>query len=118
MDPLDRERLNRPPADPDDWTDEEWLDWLKTTDADVPAIDGAPPVTSIGRIAHTTGGQLLGQAMLGMAQAIYGRKDAEVVIVAEGDSEPDADEPFTVHLDPDHPERSFVVFRPDSERPD
>jgi hypothetical protein len=53
---------------------------------------------------------VLGQAMLGMAYAIYGRRDDEVVIVAEGDSEPDEDEPFTVHLDPDHPERSSVVF--------
>jgi hypothetical protein len=55
--------------------------------------------------------------MLGLAYAIYGRRDDEVVIVAEGDSEQGEDEPFTVHLDPDHPERSSVVFRPVSEPP-
>jgi hypothetical protein len=40
-----------------------------------------------------------------------------VVIVAEGDSEPDKDDPFSVHLDPDHPERSTVVFREPTEPP-
>jgi hypothetical protein len=107
-----------PPADADEWTDEQWLDWLKATDAEGPANQvGASPVTPMGRIHDTTGGRLLGQAMAGMAYAIFGRKDDEVVIVAEGDSEPDGDQPFTVHLDPDHPERSFVAFKHDSERP-
>jgi hypothetical protein len=54
----------------------------------------------------------LGEAMLGMARAIFGRKDDEVVVVAEGSGEPSDDQPFTVHLDPDHPEASFVTFRP------
>ena len=31
--------------------------------------------------------------------------------VAEGSGEPDGDEVFTVHLDPDHPEHSYVQFR-------
>jgi hypothetical protein len=55
--------------------------------------------------------------MLGMANAIYGRLDNEVVIVAEGDSEPDKDDPFSVHLDPDHPERSTVVFKEPTDPP-
>lgn len=104
-----------PPADPEEWTDEQWIAWLRATDGDeVPATDPRP-ATLGGRVAHSSGGQALGQAMLGMAFAIYGRHDDEVVIVAEGDSEPDEDEPFTVHLDPDHPERSEVVFRPVAE---
>jgi hypothetical protein len=118
VNPSDPATASVPPADAEEWTDEQWLDWLKATDADEPAKEvGAPPVTPMGRIHDTTGGKLLGQAMAGMAYAIFGRKDDEIVIVAEGDSEPDGDQPFTVHLDPDHPERSFVAFPHGSERP-
>jgi hypothetical protein len=106
---------SEPPADPEEWTDDQWLDWLKATDTDAPSERDASPVTSMGRMVHTAGGQLLGRAMMGMADAIYGPKDEDVVIVAEGDSQPDPDQPITVHLDPDHPARSFVVFRPDSD---
>jgi hypothetical protein len=116
MEPLEPASPNEPPVDPEDWTDEQWILWLKATDADARAEGNAPPVTSVGRIVHSTGGQMLGQAMLGMANAIYGPKDDEIVIVAEGDSEPDSDEPFTIHLDPDHPERSSVVFRSASDQ--
>ncbi len=106
-----------PPADPDDWTDEQWIDWLKKTDV-TDGGDGedvARPVTSLGRITHSSAGSVLGQAMLGMATAIYGREETKIVIVAEGSSQPDEDKPFAVHLDPEHPERSVVVLR--SQRP-
>jgi hypothetical protein len=105
-----------PPADPEEWTDEQWLAWLKATDAQAPGED-TRPVTLTGRVAYSAGGHVLGQAMLGMANAIYGRRDDEIVIVAEGDSGPAEDGPFAVHLDPDHPERSSVVFRQDPEKP-
>jgi len=112
-DPLDSPADAEPPADPEEWTDEQWIAWLRATDADAPAGEDDAPVTPVGRITHSSGGQVLGQAMLGMANVLFGRMDDEVVIVAPGDSEPDPDEPFTVHLDRDHPERSSVVFRPD-----
>lgn len=110
------ESLGDPPADPEDWTDEQWIAWLKATDTEAGADEHAPPATSLGRIAHSAGGHVVGQAMLGMANAIYGRRDEETVIVAEGPSDPGSDEPFTVHLDRDHPERSTVRFRPKSGR--
>ena len=116
VEPPDAAFPNGPPADPEEWTDEQWLAWLEATDAPI-SEDPSRPVTAGGRVAHSTGGQVLGQAMLGMAYAIYGRKDDEVVIVAEGDSEDGEDEPFTVHLDPHHPERSTVVFRRVAEPP-
>lgn len=102
--------LEGPPPDPEDWTAEQWIEWLEATDA---GDDGAvaPPVTALGRIARSPGGSALGQAMLGMAAAIYGRADREVAIVAEGSSEPEEDKAFAVHLDPEHPEQSVVVFR-------
>jgi len=111
VEPFDQAFPDGPPANPEEWSDEQWLAWLEATDANAPLEGGGRPATPGGRITHSSGGQVLGQAMLGMAYAIYGRRDDEVVIVAEGDSEPDDDEPFTVHLDPDHPERSSVVFR-------
>ncbi len=105
--------LEGPPADPEEWTDDQWLTWLQATDP-VPRPDPTPPVTSVGRLTHTSGGFLLGQAMLGLATAIYGPKDDEVVVVIEDDSDPEMDD-CTVHLDHEHPERSTVVFR---HRPD
>jgi len=100
-----------PPADPEDWTDEQWIEWLKKTDAPDDTDTGTRPVTALGRVAYSSGGSVLGQAMLGMASVLYGREGNKVVIATEGSSEPDEDKPFDVHLDPDHPERSVVVFR-------
>jgi hypothetical protein len=103
---------DRPPEDPEQWTDEQWIEWLNSTDD--PGADEGRPVTPMGKVTHSSGGQVLGQAMLGMANAVFGRNDEEVVIVGEAGSDPETDEPFTVHLDPDYPERSSVVVRPPS----
>jgi hypothetical protein len=117
MEPTERSVPEGPPADPDDWTDEQWIEWLKVTDAEAEAEAGAPPVTTLGKVTHSAGGQVIGQAMLGMANAIYGRHDDEIVVVAEGDGQPEPDEEFTVHVDTHHPERSTVVFRNAGEPP-
>jgi len=98
-----------PPADAEAWTDEEWLVWLKATDDEIPDTGASDPRPAVR--PRRAGAQVLGEAMVGMARAIYGQQHDEIVIVAEGASEPEDDEPFTVHLDPDHPERSHVVFR-------
>lgn len=106
-----------PPSDPDEWTDEQWLGWLKATD-DVLSDEPEESISKIVRqIVQSTPGQVIGQAMLGMAQAIYGHQDEDVVIVVEGNGEATDDEPFAVRLDPDHPERSSVVFKPGSNPP-
>jgi hypothetical protein len=106
-----------PPADPNEWTDEQWLEWLKATD-EVPSDEPEDSISKVvKRIVQSTPGQAIGQAMLGMAQAIYGRQDEDVVIVVEGNGETTDDEPFAVRLDPDHPERSSVVFKPGSNSP-
>jgi hypothetical protein len=108
--PADETPQEGPPLDPEDWTDDQWIEWLKKTDV-VDAEDAARPVTALGRITRSAGGSVLGQAMLGLANALYGRDDNEVVIVAEGSAQPDEEKPFAVRLDPEHPERSVVVFR-------
>jgi len=109
-DPVGEEPLT-PPADPEEWSDEQWLAWLKATDEQPGAGEASAPVTTGARLTRSAGGAVLAQAMLGMAHALYGRRDDEVVIVVEGGSEPSDDQPFEVHLDADHPERSSVVFR-------
>ena len=99
-----------PPADPNQWSDEQWLEWLKATDGDPPeALDEPIPIAR--RIVESAPGHVLGQAMLGLSQAIYGRRDDVVTIVVEGSGDPADDEAFSVRLDPDHPERSSVVFK-------
>lgn len=106
-----------PPADPNEWTDAQWIDWLKATDAEAGPTGEFPVGTVASKIARSSAGQVLGQAMLGLAQAIYGPKDEDLVIVVEDAGEPDEDEPFNVQLDFEHPEQSHVVFRSNPEAP-
>ncbi len=101
-----------PPDDADDWTNDQWIDWLNATDVAVPSTELARPATAAGRVVHSTGGHLLGQTMLGLAQAIYGPRETEIVVVADANSEPESDREFELHLDGEHPERSTVVVRP------
>jgi hypothetical protein len=96
-----------PPIDPDEWTEEQWLAYLE----ELEAADGDQddePVTRVGRLARSTGGQALGSAMMGLAQAMYGVQQAEVVVEAEAPSGP-GDDDLQVTLDPDHP--TVVVRR-------
>ena len=99
---------SEPPSDPELWTDEQWLTWLKATDAVIDLDDSRAPIVS--RVARSAGGQVLGEAMKGLANAMYGPKDEEIVIVIEAGGQPLDDEPFTVHIDREHPEQSTAVF--------
>jgi hypothetical protein len=98
----------QPPSDPESWTDEQWLTWLKATDDAIEV--GDVPSTVAFRVTHSAGGQALGDAMRGLANAMYGPKDEDLIIVSETGGQPETDEPFVVHLDRDHPERSTAVF--------
>jgi hypothetical protein len=113
-----------PPADPEEWSDEQWLRWLRATD-DTGLEDGpngskgpGSPATAMGRITHSPEGQVLGQAMLGLAQAMFGRPDDEIVIVVERTGEPGDDGPVTLQLDEEHPERSRAILRRRQNEPD
>ncbi len=100
-----------PPSDPNEWSDEQWIDWLKATD-EAPLEETEATISKVvKRIVESTPGQALGQAMLGMSQAIYGRHDDDIAIVVEGNGDTADDEPFAIRLDPTHPERSAVVFK-------
>jgi len=100
-----------PPADANDWSDEQWIEWLVATD-EASAVDENPSVLK--RAANTKSGQVLGQAMLGMANAFYGPKDDDVQIVVENKEKNLDEESFVVNLDFDNPESSTVSFKPES----
>jgi hypothetical protein len=107
----EHEPYTGPPADPEEWSDEQWIEWLKATDDDADAADAAP-VTRMGRVTRSGPGQVLGSAMLGMAQAIWGQQDDEIVHIVPAGSDPVDPDAFSLELDPEHPERSRVVFPP------
>lgn len=109
MEPEPPARPDGPPSDADEWSDDQWLTWLKATDDELSEEITAPSVAS--RVVHSTGGQMLGQAMTGLAIAMYGPKQEEVIIVAEGNGESADDEPFSVQLNPDQPGKSIITFK-------
>ena len=74
--------LDEPPQDPHDWTEEQWREWLANAPPD-PETGRAHPLT---RAASSPSGAVLGAAMLGLEQAIYGERP-KVEIVAEADAD-------------------------------
>lgn len=74
--------FDEPPQDPDDWTEEQWREWLANAPPD-PETGRAHPLT---RVASRPGGAMLGAAMLGLEQAIYGERP-KVEIIAEADAD-------------------------------
>ena len=53
---------------------------------------------------------MLGAAMTGMDEAMFGHKEERPGVVVEAPGEPPNDLPFDIILDAEHPERSVVVF--------
>lgn len=104
------DELGPPPTNPDDWSDQQWIDWLVATDAIPAPRDRSVPATRVGRVTHSTGAQALGAAMIGLARVIYGEQGEPPAVVAQA-GEPDEDEPVSVHLDLDRPERSTARAR-------
>ncbi|HUY23531.1 MAG TPA: hypothetical protein VMV22_14460 [Acidimicrobiales bacterium] len=98
-----------PPDDPEAWTHEQWITWLEATDD--PDEGAARRGAGGRRWRDRRPAGVLGAAMLGLRDAIYGRPDDEVVIVADAGGDPPGDDLHEVHLDLEHPERSEVVVR-------
>lgn len=91
--------LEEPPQDPHDWTEEQWREWLATAPPD-PDTGQAHPLT---KLSSSAGGSMLGAAMLGLQQAIYGeRPKVEIVAVADDDGLDDG----SIALDLDDPAQS------------
>ncbi len=95
-----------PPEDADDWTEDQWLEWLAKLPAD-PETGHAHPLT---RATSTSGGTVLGAAMLGLEQAIYGeRPKAEIVAEADANGSDEAD----IDLDESDPAASHITVTPE-----
>ena len=94
-----------PPADPEAWTDAQWIAWLDATDR---VGDGERRPPSRRRITGRRPASALGAAMVGLHEVLYGRTEEAAIVVECGGDPPRPDQP-EVHLDPEHPERSTVV---------
>src|SRR3954454_13847858 len=98
--------MEQPPDDPDAWTHEQWIAWLDATDTE----PGEPRPAARPRV-KSSGGVILGAAMTGVHNAIYGEDNRpDVVIEADADAKDDG---MTIALDPDAPPHSTVVPPPD-----
>jgi hypothetical protein len=100
--------LGEPPADPESWTDAQWIAWLEASD-DPEEHDTASPATHAAWTRRPPA-SMLGAAMVGLHELIYGRAEEAAIVVDAGGDPPHDDRP-EVHLDRDHPERSEVVVR-------
>ena len=100
-----------PPADAEEWSAEQWIEWLRATD---PAEERPLRLRPRVRDDASTGVRLFGAAMLGMHEAIYGpTEDPDVVLVTDADGQGRDSDPIRVRLSPrDH--RATVVMRPSS----
>jgi hypothetical protein len=99
--------MEEPPEDPDAWTHEQWIAWLDATDTNEDDDSRPRPPPRL----KSTGGVILGAAMTGLHNAIYGEDNKpDVVIEVEADGKDDG---MKIDLDPDDPTHSTVVLRPD-----
>ena len=100
-----------PPSDAEDWGQEQWIEWLNATDHPPSDDDTAAPVHG----PQPTMRSLLGSAMRGLHDAIYGPREDEVVIEV-GSGDPGGPDGMTVHLDEDEPTLSWVRIRRTKDR--
>lgn len=101
-----------PPADPDEWSDEEWLAWLEETDAGGAALDAERAPVRPAAETLPVPGQMLYAGMRGLFQVIYGHIEQPAIVIEASGGDPEEPESVEINLDPDHPEDSTVVVRP------
>ncbi len=68
---------------------------------------------AIDRLVRSAGGGVMGNAMVGLAKGMgLHQPKGETVQIREADEpEPDPDDPIQVHIDPEHPENTRIVYR-------
>ncbi|NNN20485.1 MAG: GNAT family N-acetyltransferase [Acidimicrobiales bacterium] len=65
-----------PPENPDEWSDEEWIEWLNATD---PEDDEPPHKDLFKRISNSSIAQIMAPGMLGLYNIIYQQQDNQTV---------------------------------------
>lgn len=67
----------------------------------------------IDRVVHGAAGTVTGNALVGLAKGMgLHRPVEEAAEIREGDEpEPDPDDPIQIHIDPEHPENTRIVYR-------
>ena len=106
-----------PPADPEAWTDEQWLAWLRATDGagfgGSDDEDDLAPGTRMHRLHDAARGEGAGRGDARPSQRHVRHPERRGRRGGRGGRRPTERRPFhDVRLDPDHPERSEVVVRP------
>jgi hypothetical protein len=95
--------VDTPPNDPEDWTDDEWQEYLLATAGDAAEIGGAGPTegaTGFRKLKASAAGSVVGAGMMGLEQALYGERPKEEVV-----AEAESDDPYRDRsvYDPDDP---------------
>ncbi len=104
--------MDAPPLDPDDWSDEQWQEYLRVT---AEAEDDEPALADLDASFHrrakeSAGGAVIGAAMMGLQQALYGDLPKEDVVVEAESDDPDRDRSV---FDPDDPSSSTISLTPE-----
>lgn len=99
--------FDEPPRQSEDWSEEEWRTWLAQAPPD-PDTGRAHPLT---RATSSPSGSVLGAAMLGLQQALYGERP-KVEVVAEVDA--DGPDLAAIELDAADPAASRLTLPPDA----
>jgi hypothetical protein len=97
--------------DDEDYTDDSDADEIAPEIA-TPEIEGHAAPAPIERFRRTAIGGVLAAGMLGLADALEGRKESTPAIVEDCAGGEPFKEPIVLRLDPDHPEDSIVMVRP------
>jgi hypothetical protein len=102
--------VDAPPNDPEEWSDEEWQEYLRATadgsaDSDPGSVEvGAPGYR---RLKASAAGSVVGAGMMGLEQALYGERPKEEVVAEAESDDPDRDRSV---FDPDDPRNATIAL--------
>jgi hypothetical protein len=99
-----------PGSEPDEWGDEDDLDALADPDAVPDDDEGDHFVRPIDKFRRTTGGTVLAAGLLGLGDALEGRREKEEVAIVQEAPAGKAPDWLEVQLDFDDPGNSKVVI--------
>lgn len=95
--------MEEPPRDPDDWTEDQWIEWLEAT-ADAPSSDD-PELTPRRWGTGNGAGAVIGAAMMGLDRALHGEQPKPDVVIESHSDDPDRD---ASRFDPEDPGSSTI----------